>query len=425
VVKRLTRRILPLARHEFSLCIRGGAGLACLALCAVVGTVAGARAGMTPALTGYAVARLSALLIGFLSLPLVASAAHRDASTRALDAVRSRPHQAHELLLARWMGNLGAMLAMLLVLALFAFGAQALAWSEASGGPRYSALAILDAVVLGALPLVFLSALAFCLVEIVQNALASAIIALYWLLVMLGRDYVARIFDFSLSQNAVVYLLLAGGVVLVAMWAARLRQGLSDAWAPRLPAAALLCLLAGVLLAWHLVRTRHDPPLHADPVTQTVASQSILTERLPGFWLPDQHGRMVRLADYAGKPLVVGFWSPADRESVSLLPVLERVAAAWSPRGVQVVAVCIANDSSLGARYAREQRCSFPVVTDDGTHWAEDLAGASPLCEAYEVGDLPSAFVADGERNVVFRTGGFGTGQGAIDTALQGLLPGP
>jgi peroxiredoxin len=382
---------------------------------------------MTPGMAGYRVARLAALLIGFLSLPLVAAAARRDAATRALDAVQSRPHQAHELLLARWLGSLGAMLAMLAVLAVCAFGAQVLAARGlvADAGPRFSPLAMLDALVVGALPLVFLSALAYCLVEILQNALASALIAVYWLMVMLGRDYVARVFDFSLPQNAGVYLLLAAGAVLTAMTVARLRQGLEHSRTLKLPAAALLCLLAGVLLAWHFVRTRHDPPLHADQVTQAVASQSILTGRLPGFWLPDQHGKMVRLADYAGKPLVVGFWSPAAPESVKLLAGLERLTAKWAPQGVHVVGVCLANDRSLGGRFAREQRCSFPVVTDDGTHWAEALVDASPLAEAYDVSDLPSVFVADGDRNLVLRVGGGGSAEGLADTALRGLLPAP
>ena len=428
MIKRLTHSILPLARHELTLGVRGGAGGVCLGLCAVAGLIAGSEAGMTPSLAGYRVVRLAALLIGFLCLPLVAAAARRDAATRAADAVGSRPHQAHELLLARWLGTFGTTLAMLLVLAVFTFGAQALLSHRppVDAGPRFAVMAFIHALFVGALPLLFISAAAYCFVEILQNVLASAAIALYWLLVMLGRDYVARIFDFSLAQNASVYILLSAGAVLAAMSVARLRQGLSNARKLNIPAAALLCLVGGVLLAWHLVATRHDPPLHADPVTQAEASQTIRSDRLPGFWLPDQHGHMVRLRDFAGKPVVVGFWSPAVPGSVDLLASFERLQQTWSARGVLVVAVCLANDRSLGRRFGREQGCTFPVVTDDGTHWAEDLKAASPLGEAYDLGELPAIFVADTERNLVFRASGAGASLAeAADAALRRILPAP
>ena len=89
------------------------------------------------------------------------------------------------------------------------------------------------------------------------------------------------------------------------------------------------------------------------------------------------------------------------------------------------MAVCLANDRSLGGRFGREQRCHFPVVTDDGTHWAEDLKAASPLAEAYDLGELPTVFVADAERNLVFRGGAAGSPAEAADAALRRLLPAP
>lgn len=424
MLKRLRHRILPLTWLEFSLGMRGGGAALCLVLCAIAGFVAGSADGMTPGLAAYRVGRLAALLVGFVCLPLVAAAARRDPATKAQDVIQSRAHLAHELLLARWLGNLGTAVAMLLVLCLFAFGAQAFAAAPPApeAGARFSLVAIGQALAVGLLPLVFLSALAYCLVEILQNVLASAVIAVYWLLVMLGRDYVARILDFSLTQNAAVYLLLSAGLVLLAMSVARYRQGLSNARRANLPVLAGLFLAAGVVLGWQLVMTRHDPPMHSDQVAVAVAGQHLGDGRLPGFWLPDQHGRMVRLADYAGKPLVVGLWSPAVPDSVGMLADLERLHRSWSSKGVGVVAVCLASDWYTGGRYARAQGLSFPVVTDDGTHWGEEIKSVSPLAEAYDLTGLPAIFVADGDRMVANTVAGGTTGAGAEST-LQRLLP--
>jgi peroxiredoxin len=400
--------------------------MVCLVLCLVAGVIAGCEDGMTPSLAAYRVTRLSALMLGFLCLPLMAAAARRDAATGALDAVRSRPQQAHELMLARWLGNLGVMLALLVALTAATFAAQALLSPRVAGdmAPRFSLLAIWHALAVGALPLMVLATLGYCVAQLLQNALATAVIALYWLLVMLGRDYLARIFDFSLAQNAVVYVLLSAGAVLAAMAAVRYRQGLRNARKRNVPLASLSCIVLGTLFAWHYVATRHDPPLHSDQIVLTESGQSILTGRLPGFWLPDQHGRTVRLRDLAGKPLVIGFWSPATPASVGLLSSLEAINDEWSPQGVAVIGVCLANDAGMGARFAHEQGCGFPVVTDDGTHWAEDVKGSSPLAVAYDIGSLPAVFVADTQRNRIatFTTAGPAL-VSAVGDALRRLPP--
>lgn len=379
---------------------------------------------MTPSLVGCRVARLGAIMLGFLALPLLAGAARRDALTLASDAIESRPHQAHERMLARWLGNFGFLMVLYAALALFAFGAQAVSGPVLEGaGPRVSLRAFGDAVIAGALPLLFLSALGYCAAELLQNVLAAAVIALYWLLVLLGGDYLSRVFDFSLSQNAAVYVLLSAGVVLAAMAAVRYRQGLGNARRLNLPILSALCLLAGLGLARHLLLARHDPPMHAHPLALTVAGQSIRSGRLPGFWLPDQHGHRVRLYDFRGKVLVVAFWSPVVRSSIEVLSTLQRIDAEYSARGVQVIGVCLSDDMSTGRRFALERGYTFPMVTDTGTHWAEKIEDSSPLAEAYEVLDLPMTYLADGKRNLVDRVGSSSGGSwGGIRAKVEELL---
>jgi len=428
VLWRLRYRVLPLAWYEMLLGLRSASGLTLLGVCLLVGLVVGARSGMTPAAVSYQVGRMGAIMLGFLCLPLMAGAARRDQQTLASDVVQSRPHQAHDLLLSRFLGNLGVALCLLVALAIFTFGAQAaLAGSPPPGaGPKIAPMALIDGILAGALPLVVLCALGYCAGDLLQNTLSAAIIALYWILVLLGRDYLSRIFDFSLSQNAAVYLLLSGGIVAASMAVARYRQGLSNARRINVPLVAAALLVSGLLLAVRFVLTRHDPPMSPHPLAQQVASQSIRSGRLPGFWLNDQHGERIALSNYEGKCLVVGFWSPGQPDAAHVLGAWQRIHEEYGDKGVQVVAVCLSDDWSAGARFARSSRLSYPVVTDTGTHWAENLEDSSPLAEAYEISSLPCTMVADRNRYLVQRLEAQGQAQyESINYALKGLLGTP
>lgn len=422
---RLKHRILPLAWYEMLLGLRSPGGLAAIAACCAAGLLAGGLEGTTPSMAFYRTWRLGAIMLGFLCLPLLASAARRDTLTAVSDVIDSRPQQAHELLLARWLGNYALLMTLLLVLAVAAFGSQA-AFAHPIGGQTgamCSARAFVDAVTAAAVPLMFLCALGYCAAELLQNVLAAAIVALYWILVLMGRDYLSRVFDLSLSQNNVTYILLSAGVVFAAMAVVRYRQGLHNSRRLNVPITAAVFLSAGLIVAVHFVLTRHDPPMHAHEVTLTVAGQSIRAGRLPGFWLPDQHGKMLRMHEHDGEIRVVSFWSPADPDSTSVPAALQTIHEEYSGRGVQVIGVCLSDDWSIGRRFARQCGYQFPMVTDRGTHWADKPEASSPLAEAYEVTSLPATFIADGGRNLVSRIDAPAKTQtGLIRACLDGLL---
>ena len=397
-----------MVRLEMMAVLRSQAGLGSVVLCCGVGLALGEGDGLTPGLVAYRVARAGAILLGFLSLPLLASSARRDVQTNASEVVLSRPQQAHELLVTRWLGNLCFLFLLLILVTIFAFGnLTAFGGPPAPGaGARFTLWAIADALLLGALPLVFLSAVGYCAADLLQNVLAAAIVALYWILVLVGRDYLSRIFDLSLSQNAPAYLLLGTAVVLAAAAVARWRQGLRTARKANLPILAAAALVAGLGMAWHFVLVRHDPPFHRHPLALEIGSQSIRCGRLPGFWLDDQNGRRVKLADYEGKTLVVAFWSPAKPESPAALATLGRLQQEVPAEKLQVVAVCLSDDMATARRFARDSGITFPMLTDTNTHWGEVTAGVSPLAEAYELSELPAVFVADPQRRLLARSDG-------------------
>jgi hypothetical protein len=123
--------------------------------------------------------------------------------------------------------------------------------------------------------------------------------------------------------------------------------------------------------------------------------------RLPGFWLPDQHGRGYRLSEADGRVLVVGFWSPHVPRSVAVLDLLRGLSRELGPQQVRVVAVCLSNDHAISPHVAREGAYQFPMVTDIGTHFAGKVENCSPVAEACLLTDLPRFFVTDRARRVV------------------------
>lgn len=425
----ISRLWLVLLRYEVLLAWRSRLGLTVLVVCCLAGAIAGASAGLSPSMAAYRAWRLGSLLLGFLALPLMALAARRDDVTRAADGVESRPQPVAGRMLVRLCGSLlfvfGVYAAMVAAawLAQLVFGGKLAPGS----GPRFSLVAPADALLYGLVPLLFISTLGFFVSSLSPNMLAVAIVGVYWILVLVGRDFVSRIFDFSLTQNAWPYLILSFGLALLSMHLARWRAREASLWQPHLGLPAALLLLLGLQVAGGLVQRRHDPPFHSHPLAVAMAGQNVRQGLMPGFWLPDQQGRRTGLHDLAGGPYLVGFWSPMDRESLDLLPNMQRMHEQYADRGLRVIAICLADDWSMARRFARERGYTFPMLAETGTHWAANIERSSPLAEAYEVSSLPAICLGDRQRRVRFTlvsaSGSYAWGE--IDKAVESLMSEP
>jgi peroxiredoxin len=425
----VSRLWLVVLRYELLLARRSRLGLTVLAVCCVAGLVAGVGAGLGPSLAAYRAWRLGSLLLGFAALPLMALAARLDDVSRASDAVEARPQPAASRLLLRFAGSLLFVLLTYAAMVAAAWLSQLIVGGKlpADSGPRFSLLAPADALAYGLVPLLFICSLAFLVTTLSPNMLAVAIVGVYWLLILVGRDFVSRIFDFSLSQNAWPYVLLSLALVLLAMQIARWRARESSLWHPRLGVPAVLLLLLGLNSAQGLVRTRHDPPFHSHPLALAMGGQSIRGGMMPGFWLPDQHGRLTGLHDLAGGPYLLGFWSPLERDSLTLLPNLQRLHERYGDRGLRVIAICLTDDWSVARRFARERGYTFPMLAEVGTHWAATVERSSPLAEAYEASSLPAICLGDRQRRVRLQINWVATGLSwaEVDKAVEALLAEP
>ncbi|NDK12757.1 MAG: redoxin domain-containing protein, partial [Armatimonadetes bacterium] len=389
-VKPLLLSLRALATHEFRMTLRGRSGLS-VALGA--GALAFADAALRPQSPLVAGVRASLFGCGLvlvpLSLALVAGAARRDDTVGAGDVVQSRPFPTHLLFVARFLGTYTAVLALYAVVVACSLLCPLVLAREFA-----SPLTFVHAFGRGIVPLLFIVALGYCGVAVAGNVLAAAIVALYWLYLLLWGDFLARVFNFSLTQNWPIYGALALSAVLGTAALRRFQDLRRSGVALPLAAAGLLVL--GLLTAWNRVVHSHDKPLHRDPLAMQLAAQyAKASPRVPGVWLPDQHGRLWRTSSTDGKVLVLAFWSPHDPDSMTVLDDL-RTALKDVPRAsVACLAVCLADDHALSAHVASEGRYPFTMVTDTGTHFSGKLEDCAPLAEAFELAKLPSVYVTD------------------------------
>jgi thioredoxin-dependent peroxiredoxin len=94
-------------------------------------------------------------------------------------------------------------------------------------------------------------------------------------------------------------------------------------------------------------------------------------KKAPAFSLKDQQGKTHRLADYAGKPVVVYFYPKDDtpgctKEACAFQDNLPR----FKTKKAAVLGISILDEASK-ARFAEKYKLSFPLLADDDHAVAE------------------------------------------------------
>jgi peroxiredoxin len=80
--------------------------------------------------------------------------------------------------------------------------------------------------------------------------------------------------------------------------------------------------------------------------------------------LKDLDGKRIRLSDYAGKIVLLSFWTtwcPNCREE---MPELEKVFRQFAAKGVTVVTVDLKEPTATTAAYRRENHLTYPILAD-------------------------------------------------------------
>jgi len=366
------------------------------ALAAAGGLLAAWRAAIPHASSATAAFRASEAILlglGLLAIFLAASAAALDRRQSVTQLVLAKPHGSRpSLVLVRF----AAVWLSLAALAAIMLAAASLA-QVAVGGTAWHLSPYVHALARTILPIGLAAALGFSLSTIFATPLASAVAAIYWIVIPLTRPHTAVAFDLTLSQHwPMAAFLTAFLLVLTAALYARPIRDRGPGTARLAWTGAILLIAAGAA-AYRVAAAGDDALLGPDPVLAAIASQSCRTgPRAPGFWLPDARGRLLALSDYAGRPAVIAFWGPAVSESARYLSSLRELTTGLDSSGITRIAICVDPDPAAMRPFRQDAGPSVVMLWDRGRHFGEGgYWDDSPTAVAYEVTALPTTFILD------------------------------
>jgi peroxiredoxin len=116
-------------------------------------------------------------------------------------------------------------------------------------------------------------------------------------------------------------------------------------------------------------------------------------EIAPDFALPDLHGRLHRLSDYRGRPVIVNFWAtwcPPCREEI---PSMNRAWRELRAAGVAMLAVNVGEDAETVFVFTADYPAEFPLLLDV----AGEVIGQWP------VKGLPTSYVIAPDGTLAYR----------------------
>lgn len=123
----------------------------------------------------------------------------------------------------------------------------------------------------------------------------------------------------------------------------------------------------------------------------------------PDFALPSLDGKTVRLSDYAGKTVLIDFWSTTCDPCMAEMPHLVELYNKHKDEGFVVLAISLDGPESraLVGSMAHDRGMVFPVLLDEET---TVVARYNPKRE------MPFAVLIDRNGSIVHKRGGYSPG---------------
>ena len=113
----------------------------------------------------------------------------------------------------------------------------------------------------------------------------------------------------------------------------------------------------------------------------------------PDFTLPDTHGKLHRLSDYRGHPVIVNFWAtwcPPCREEI---PSMNRAWRELREAGVAMLAINVGEDEDTVFVFTADYPADFPLLLD---HTGEVIG-------QWPVKGLPTSYVIAPDGTLAYR----------------------
>ena len=131
------------------------------------------------------------------------------------------------------------------------------------------------------------------------------------------------------------------------------------------------------------------------------AEHPLLGAAAPSFELASPDGKQkLKLADYAGKVVVVDFWATWCTPCHDSFPAYQRLAQKFAGKAA-VVGISVDEEPGGIAKFAQETGAKFPLAWDDG----------QITSKSYQPPTMPTCFVVDKSGVVRFVHAGFHAGE--------------
>ena len=149
--------------------------------------------------------------------------------------------------------------------------------------------------------------------------------------------------------------------------------------------------------------------------TRAVVKEDGSRKRAPDFSLKDANGKLVHLADYKGKVVLLDFWATWCGPCVVEIPWFTEFQRKYKDRGFEVVGVSMDDDGWKSINpFVRQKKVNYRIVLGDDT--TGDLYGG---LEA-----LPTTFVIDRNGRIAAVHVGL-TSRKDFEDAIEKLLQAP
>ena len=116
-------------------------------------------------------------------------------------------------------------------------------------------------------------------------------------------------------------------------------------------------------------------------------------DRAPDFALADLNGEPVRLADYAGRPVLVNFWASWCLPCVEEFPLLAAALDEHADIGLVVIGIVYRDRSEAARAFADQIGADWPLAMDPG----------EAVARAYGVYGPPESWLIGPDGRVVSR----------------------
>ena len=147
--------------------------------------------------------------------------------------------------------------------------------------------------------------------------------------------------------------------------------------------------------------------------SMAVSSLAQVGQKAAAFTLTDFQGRSIKLSDYKGKVVLLGFWATWCVPCQTEMPRFIDWQNKYGPMGLQVIAVSMDDDEKAARKFVRRLKVNYPIT----------MATAA-LAESYGgVLGLPANFIIDREGRIVAKHVGE-TDLKVIETEIRDGLAG-